>query len=69
MAFQESTGYCKMCNKQVMIRRKGTSHVLHFLLSCVTCGFWIPVWLLASVRFGGWRCTQCGRKTSRSLFS
>lgn len=68
MAVQESTGYCKRCKKHVMIRRAGTNHLLHFFLTLFTFGLWLLVWVLASVKIGGWRCSQCGRTTSRSLF-
>jgi len=60
MAIDEKAGMCATCNKQVMVRRKGTNHLLHLVLSVLTGGFWIIVWILASVKFGGWRCTQCG---------
>lgn len=64
MAFQEAGGYCDDCNRNVMIRRQGTSHILHLFLSVITVGLWIPVWLLSSVRFGGWRCIVCGSHAS-----
>ena len=67
MATQEATGYCKKCERQVMVRRKGTNHVLHLLLSLVTLGLWIPVWILLSIKVAGWRCSQCGMKAGRSL--
>jgi len=60
MSVEEKSGMCATCNKQVMVRRKGTNHLLHLVLSVLTGGFWIIVWILASVKFGGWRCTQCG---------
>lgn len=63
----EATGFCKACNKQVMIRRKGANNVLHFCLTLLTAGLWLWVWLLCLVRFGGWRCTQCGKKTRKSF--
>jgi len=63
---QENTGYCKICEKQVMIKRKGTNHVLHLLLSIVTAGFWIIIWILCSIKIGGWRCSACGCKTKKS---
>jgi len=78
MADQEASGYCDDCKKQVMIKRKGTSHILHLLITVVlgviTAPFfaigailWLGVWFLSSVKIGGWRCTQCGRKISRSM--
>lgn len=34
--------------KSALERRK-TSHVLHLLLSIITCGIWIPIWVLVAV--------------------
>jgi len=69
MTQQEATGFCRGCNRQMMIRRKGTNHVLHLLLTLVTFGIWIIVWILASIKLGGWRCVQCGMGVSRSLMN
>lgn len=67
MVAQEATGFCKACNRQVMIRRKGTNHVLHLLLTLVTLGLWVIIWLLMSIKIGGWRCSECGLQVSRDL--
>jgi zinc-ribbon domain len=68
MVAQEASGFCKGCNRQVVVRRQGTNHVLHLLLALVTVGIWIPIWLLLSIKIGGWRCGSCGLRASRSLF-
>ncbi len=60
MADQEKSGMCKVCSKQVMVRRKGTNHILHLILTLLNFGLWVIIWILISVKFGGWRCTQCG---------
>ena len=60
MAFQESSGWCEECEGLVLVRRPGTNHVLHLLLSVITLGWWLPIWLLSAVKIGGWRCSQCG---------
>ena len=36
----------------VIVRGHRPNHVLHLLLSIVTLGLWIPVWILLSI-FGG----------------
>ncbi len=59
MPVQEKSGFCEACNKQVMVRRKGTNHLLHLILSILT-GVWIIVWILASIFTDDWRCSQCG---------
>jgi hypothetical protein len=66
MAFQEATGYCNRCNKQVLLRRRGISNLLHLLLTLLTGGLWLLIWIfLVSKIAGGWRCTICGRETAR----
>ena len=52
--------YCKECDQNIMAERKGTNHVLHLILSLITAGGWLIIWLLASIKFGGWWCPQCG---------
>lgn len=67
MVQQEATGFCRGCNRQVLLRRKGTNHVLHLLLTVFTAGLWLIVWVIASIKIGGWRCSLCGLKVSRTL--
>lgn len=43
---QEAAGYCRKCGTNVLVKRPGTNHVLHLLLSIVTMGFWLPIWIL-----------------------
>jgi len=60
MAEQKKSGFCKMCNQQTVVFRKGTSHILHLLLTIITGGLWLIIWLGLSIKFSGWRCSQCG---------
>ena len=60
MAEEKRGGYCARCKKNVVVFRRGTSHVLHLLLSILTAGLWLIVWIGASIKFGGWRCHECG---------
>lgn len=62
MSFQEVGGYCYSCEKDVILRRKSTNHILHLLLSIITGGFWLIIWFLLSMKIGGWRCMVCGGK-------
>jgi hypothetical protein len=32
-----------------VITGRGVSHIVHLLLSVLTAGFWVPIWLLAIV--------------------
>lgn len=38
--------YCKNCEKKVATKTKPVNHILHLLLSIVTAGVWLLVWLL-----------------------
>lgn len=60
MAEEKKSGLCKNCNKRVVVFRKGTNHILHLILTLVTFGVWLIVWFGVSVKFGGWRCVECG---------
>lgn len=54
---------CKNCGGPTPHESPSTSHVLHLLLSIITVGFWLPVWLLIAFnnRNQG-TCTVCGRE-------
>ena len=72
MGFQEATGFCETCERQVMVHRKTANHVLHLLLTvflgAISFGIgaivWILVWFLAAMNKGPWRCINCGRHTN-----
>ena len=66
MADQKASGKCRVCG-DVLVTRAGTNHILHLILTLITCGFWLLIWILASVKIGGWKCSQCGRSASRSF--
>lgn len=37
---------------QLLARRKNTSHFLHLILSLITIGGWVPIWILVAVSNG-----------------
>lgn len=39
----------KIAALKLLSQKKRTSHVLHLILSLVTVGFWVPVWLLVAL--------------------
>jgi hypothetical protein len=59
--------YCKECKKMVKVESKGSSHILHLLLSIITCGLWIPLWFLCAMS-RDWRCAECGSRKTQSEF-
>ena len=34
---------------QLLSKKKSTSHVLHLILSIVTVGLWVPVWIIVTL--------------------
>lgn len=59
----DSTGkYCKYCRRRVLAVRPRTMHLLHLIMTLLTGGFWIIIWFGCAVKFGGWRCSNCGSK-------
>ena len=59
---QESFRKCKPCGKHVRAARPSANHVVHLIISLLTAGLWLPIWLLCSISIGGWRCIECGKK-------
>ena len=37
-----------------------TNHVLHVLITFMTCGLWAPVWMLLWELNNRYHCTKCG---------
>ena len=66
MGFQETRGFCTNCNKYVLVRGATPNHILHLLLTLVTCGLWLIVWVLLSIAPVVWRCSQCGAIVHKS---
>ena len=63
MADERKGGFCPRCNQHVVVFRKGTNHILHLLLTILTGGLWLIIWVGVAVKFGGWRCTVCGNSS------
>lgn len=57
--------YCPEDDQMVLAEKQTPNHVLHLLLSLITVGFWIPVWIIVSIvtDLGAYRCPHCGAKT------
>ncbi len=63
MAVKTTGKYCNHCQKNVMAQGNRPNHLLHLILSVVTAGFWLVIWLILIVfNAGEYRCTQCGNK-------
>ena len=60
MSYQQTSKHCRYCKKQVLVNRQGTNHLLHLFLTLFTGGLWLIIWILCSIKIGGWRCSICG---------
>lgn len=62
MGSQQLMAHCKACKMMTMHVRPSTSHVLHLLMSVITSGIWVVVWILAALANDSQKqCTVCGR--------
>jgi uncharacterized protein (DUF983 family) len=62
MATNQVMKHCRTCEKATLHVQKSTSHVLHLLLSIITAGIWLIIWVLVAVSNSSQgQCTQCGQ--------
>lgn len=61
MATIQRMKFCHRCDEHTVHLSQTPNHVLHLLLSVVTVGFWVPVWLLVSLTSSKPQCTGCGK--------
>jgi len=57
--FEEASGYCGRCLKQVPVRRQRFRHGPHLALTLLT-GFWVIFWIRDTRRPRPWICLECG---------
>ncbi len=57
--FEEASGYCGKCLKQVPVGRQGINHWPHLILTLLT-GFWVIFWIRDARRERHWQCLDCG---------
>lgn len=62
MSYDETGRYCSVCGGSVLARRKGTNHILHLILTILTGGFWVFIWIGCCIKIGAWRCSNCGSR-------
>ena len=67
MAVRTVQKYCLSCDQPVLAEKQRPTHVLHLLLTLLTGGLWLIVWLGLSLPSTP-RCPHCGssRTTSRA---
>lgn len=59
----QASHYCAHCQQDVVAAEETPNHLLHFVLTLVTLGLWVPIWILATLGIiARYRCTQCGNR-------
>lgn len=63
----KSRRWCPECRRNVLAESNPFTcgeHAVNLALTSLTCGLWLPVWMLAMMgRRSGYRCPICGHKT------
>lgn len=52
--------FCSACNRDVAAVKGSASHVMHLILTFLTCSLWLFVWLFAIIN-KQYHCPHCGR--------
>ena len=65
MATKVARRFCPACDEMKKSVKDGPNHILHLLLSIVSGGLWLIVWLFVSIG-RPWACDECGAKTKAS---
>ena len=62
---EKKKGFCSRCKKTRILERERVNHILHLLLSIITMGFWVIMWIMITIRHDmWWYCFDCGKKMS-----
>jgi hypothetical protein len=58
----QASGFCSHCGEQRLLLREGPNHVLHLILTVLTFGLWVIVWIAVGARkqARAARCSICG---------
>ncbi len=53
---------CSTCQRPTLHQRPNAAHLIHFILTLITCGGWLPIWLIAGINKAmyPYRCQSCG---------
>lgn len=55
--------WCAKCRKQGPAVYAAPNHVLHLLITLLTCGWWMIVWIWVAFFGGAYQCRDCGSRT------
>lgn len=64
MGIYQASKYCKNCQRKTLHEHRSFDSKWGCLLSLLTCGLFLPIWILMSIAgsLHAYRCQTCGRK-------
>ncbi|MBA3576181.1 MAG: hypothetical protein H0W39_00995 [Sphingomonas sp.] len=65
MGIEKTRRFCPEDNRMVLAERQTPNHLLHLVLSVLTLGLWLIVWLAQAIYPRPYLCPMCGGKTKR----
>ena len=68
MGIEQRQRFCPVENRRVLAVRQTPNHILHLLLSVLTLGLWLIVWVAQAIYPRPWLCPSCGSKTKAIPF-
>lgn len=68
MGWKESSGVCSNCGTRRRTRKKTCNHVLHLILSIITAGLWVIIWIFEVITDAStkYNCVECGLPVKQS---
>lgn len=65
MGIVKARKYCPEQDKMVLAEKQTPNHILHVILSVITAGLWLVVWLIIGIMSasGSYYCPECGSHT------
>jgi len=70
MAQKVVSRFCERCGGEASAVAKKSNHFLHLILTCLTMGAWVFVWMALlglDKALDAPRCTECGLIASKSI--
>jgi len=67
MPTEQEQLYCASCNRNTLHQRRTANHLAHGIVTLFLCGLWIPVWFIAAMSKGNYRCQTCGLEHTGAL--
>ena len=60
--------YCDVCDRKVEPKKtREVNHILHLIMSLLTVGFWLWIWLIAAISVRQWTCPICKANLENSV--